>query len=111
MAEFHYEYSLDTPPDNVAKSMLRDSVETTRIQWTSGGGGEILRSVSVYGLERWQIRAWTMNDLIEIEGFLLRALRPIAAEEVSDPGSLKMHPSYPEQDMFVGWIFWHWKEE
>lgn len=106
ISDAHYQFSSDTPLERITSHLLRDSIETTKIQWLSDGGGEIYRSVSEVGLERWQLRAFTMNTLERMRDQLIKGIQLVCAER-----SLKMFPTYPERDYFVGWLFWHWEEE
>ena len=106
MTDFDYEWGPTTDPERVRKVVAKLGSHVIRIQWKSGGGATIERSLSDVGLERWRVRAFQVRDLEEIEKFLRELLGPLANH------AIKMHPIYQDTGFsFIGWIFFHRKEE
>ena len=103
--EFDYVFSEDTKPARLREISEQLGSSKISMQWISGGGGKLERSVSDVGLERWKIMVPKVSDLEAVEKLLIRAYGPVARHEI------KMHPIYPAGDLLVGWVFWKRKEE
>ena len=106
--QFDYQWSVDITPKHIESALNQVGDADLRIQWMSGGGATIERSVSISGLERWKIESGSDEQIDLISATLSSRLAPLAIEDASAFGTLRYQQyGWPE---FVGWLFWHREE-